>query len=293
MKNLDDKVLVAADGGGTGCRAAAGTFGNGIMARSAGGPGNVHSDFDEAILNLVTAIDAALQDAGLGDTPRDQITAHLGVAGAHSDVEMAAVERALPYGKCRVTGDRATSLRGALGDSDGYVVALGTGTIVARQNALEMTTIGGWGFDLSDHASGSWLGHRLLREVLLAEEGLIAHTPLTRKAIQDKGGLLAVVYFSMDAAPGDYAPLARDVVAAAAQDDPIALQLMRDGAEFLELGLRTLGHKAGDKLVLTGGLGPHYAPYLAQHLTDCLIPPKGTALEGAFALAQQAAKTTV
>ncbi len=290
MKTNADMIIVAADGGGTGCRACAGTLARGMLAQSTGGPGNVHSDFDGAIANLTGAVAEALQAAGLSDVPLDTITAHMGVAGAHSTVEMDKVAQVLPYGRSRVTGDRATSVRGVLGEADGFVVALGTGTIVARQRDLEMTTVGGWGFDLSDHASGSWLGRRLLEEVLLAEDGLRDQTPLTRHALEKKGGLVPIVLFSADASPGDYAPLARDVVEHAAQGDALGLSLMQEGAAYLVNALETLAFSPGDTLCLAGGVGPHYATYLPEEFTRNLQSPKGTALDGAFALATQAAR---
>ena len=55
MKITDQTVIVAADGGGTGCRVAAGTLGGGILAQASGGPANpkvqleqnnYHDDYD-------------------------------------------------------------------------------------------------------------------------------------------------------------------------------------------------------------------------------------------------------
>ena len=289
MNRETDSIIVAADGGGTGSRACAGTLSRGILSNASGGPGNVHSDFDGAIGNLTAAVTQALQDAGFGDVPNAQITAHFGVAGAHSAVEKEAVRAALPYGTSTVSGDRETSVRGVLGDADGYVVALGTGTIIARQTALAMRTIGGWGFDLSDQASGAWLGHRIMQETVHCEDGLRAHTDLSAQVLASKGGLIGMIEFSTDAAPGDFAPLARDVVAAASAGDPLGIELMQQGAAYVDRGLRTLGFMAGDVLSLAGGLGPHYAPYLSDDLTQNLVAPKGSALEGAFAMATQAA----
>ena len=290
MTRDETVVIVAADGGGTGCRAAAGTLAKGILAEARGGPGNVHSDFAGAVANLTGAVQEALAEAGLADTPPARITAHFGVAGAHSGAEMAEVARALPYGRVAVTGDRATSVRGVLGEADGFVIALGTGTIVARQRALEMRTVSGWGFDLSDQASGAWLGHRLLCEAVLAEDGLRAHTDLSRKALADKGGLVPAIHFSTGARPGAFAPLARDVITAAQAGDALALELMTEGAAFLVRALEVLEFAEGDVLSLAGGVGPHYAPYLPEHMTANLMAPKGTSLDGAFAMACAAAR---
>lgn len=290
MNTKLDPIIVAADGGGTGCRACAGTLSRGILAQAAGGPGNVHSDFTGAVTNLTNAVRDALRQAGLGHVQDNDVTCHFGVAGAHTPVEMAAVQAALPYGRSTVTGDRETNVRGVLGDADGYVVALGTGTIIARQAELEMRTVGGWGFDLSDQASGAWLGHRLLREITLCEDGLRPHTDLSKRVLAAQGGLVAMIEFSTGATPGHFAPLAREVVKAAQAGDPLGLELMQQGAHYVDQGLRHLGFAEGDALALAGGLGPHYAPYLAKDLTRNIIAPKGSALDGAFAMAAQAAK---
>lgn len=289
MTHSTDPIIVAADGGGTGSRACAGTLSRGILAEASGGPGNVHSDFDGALTNLTGAITEALSRAGLQPT-QDQITAHLGVAGAHTEVEMERVRAALPYGRAHVTGDRATSVRGVLGEADGYVVALGTGTIIARQHALEMRTIGGWGFDLSDQASGAWLGKRLMEEIVLREDRLSVHTDLSLKVLDEQGGLLGLINFSADARPGDYAPFARQVVEAAVNGDPLGQKLIQEGTEYIMRGLVALGFKPGDVLSLAGGLGPHYAFCFPNDFKKSLRPPLGSALEGAFAMAVQAAK---
>lgn len=290
MDTSSPQVIVAADGGGTGCRAVAGTMTRGVLGQAKGGPGNVNSDFTAAVTNLTDTIDRSLSAAGLAHTPPDQITAHLGVAGAHSQVEISALAAALPYGRIAVSGDRATSVRGALGATDGFVVALGTGTIIARQENLQMRTVGGWGFNVSDQASGAWLGRRLLEHVVLAEDGLRAHTDLSRITIEAKGGLLGIVHFSSVSAPAEYAHLARDVVEAAQQDDSLGIELMAEGAAYLETALNTLGFEQGNVLTLAGGLGPHYATYLASSFTRNFQDAQGSALDGAFAMALQLAK---
>ncbi|MCX7561009.1 ATPase [Sulfitobacter sp. F26204] len=284
------QVIVAADGGGSGCRAAAGTVSRGIIAQAIGGSGNIHSDFRSALANLTDTIDRALLNAGLQNTSPAQITAHLGVAGAHSTVEISALLAALPYGRVTVSGDRDTSVRGALGDADGFLVALGTGTIVARQENLQMRTVGGWGFHLSDQASGAWLGRRLLEEVVLAEDGLRAHTELSRRTLKAKGGLVGIVEFSSLASPADYAQYARLVIEAVELGDTLALGLIAQGAAYLEKALNALGFETGDWLTLAGGVGPHYAKHLPNYFKFNLQPPQGSALDGAFAMALQLAK---
>ncbi|MFT6675150.1 MAG: glucosamine kinase [Sulfitobacter sp.] len=284
-----DSILIAVDGGGTGCRAAVGTPTQGILAEAAGGPGNVNTGSDRAIANIKGAIHEALEKAGISDAPKGSMIAHIGVAGANFQDEKAQVAAQFDFGKTQVTSDRDTAVVGALKDADGFVVALGTGTIVARQKAGLLKTVSGWGFQLSDQASGAWLGQKILINVLMANDGMIPQTDLIRDILRDMGGVTDIVKFSIKAQPGDFAQLARRVVAAATAGDALALGLMQDGAAFIQTALAALDFQDGDRLCLGGGVGPHYAPYLAPELTRNLTPPEGNALQGAFNLARRAA----
>lgn len=293
MSAAQHKVVVAVDGGGTGCRAAVGTVDAGILAKAVGSSANVATGHDAALQNMTDAVAEALARAGLSDTPLEQITAHVGVAGANSQSAVDRVAAALPYGQCTATADRETTVIGALGESDGYVLALGTGPIIACQQRGKIAHVAGWGFKLSDQAAGAWLGRRLLEEVLLAHDGMRAPSDLSRAMLQTHGGLHGVIAFGADAVPGTYAKLALDIVPAAESGDAIAVGLMREGAQFLERGLDALGFVEGNTLSLTGGLGPKYAGWLAARYTRAVVPPRGTALQGAFALACKAVRVTV
>jgi glucosamine kinase len=289
MPELDQTVLIALDGGGTGCRAAVGTVDAGIISEARGGPSNVSTNFEGSVTNITEAINQALQTAELSGTGLSKTVAHIGVAGANTESEMRAVEAALPYGRCRVTGDRATTVAGVLGADNGYVLALGTGTIIARQQSQEMTTVGGWGFQLSDQASGAWLGRTLLTRILLAEDGLIDHSPLSRDVCARYGDGNALVIFSNSAKPGDYAKFAPEIIDAADNGDTVARSILDEGRQYVESGLDALGFNPGDALCLSGGVGPRYAKYLTAPYLQNLREPKGNALHGAFSLAHRVA----
>ena len=285
----DETLLIAVDGGGSGCRVAVGTPATGIIAQAQGGPANVATDFNGAVRNILSSLSDALSQAGLGAAPVGDAQAHLGLAGVNSPSDGLKVSEALPFGRCTVTGDRATAVAGALGTQDGYVVALGTGTIVAGQHGGVVRTVGGWGFMLSDEASGAWLGRELLRYVLLAEDGLEPHCALSQATLRKFTERDAIVDFSIHARPNQYASYAPDVLDAAQTGDPLALDLINRGVAYLTRALAALGFEPGDTLCLAGGVGPHYATYLPAPLTSDLQPPRGSALDGAFTLALKAA----
>lgn len=283
-------LILGVDGGGTGCRAAVSAPGQRILGYAEGGPGNVESDFDGAITTIKTCINNALTQAGLETASPDRIVAHIGVAGTNDGPLVEKTAAAFTFCKTTVTGDRTTTVRGVLGDKDGHVVALGTGTIIARQKAGQMRAVGGWGFHLSDRASGAWLGRRLLEETVLAEDGLITHTACTKTVLDEIGHAPDIFMWSSSAKPKDYAMFAPQVMRSADAHDPVAKAIVAEGAEYIQKALDSLGYATGGPLSFTGGIGPLYIPHLNPSLTTNIVMPEGNALDGAVALARETAQ---
>ena len=287
MIDSSQTLLIGVDGGGTGCRVAIGTLADGILARADGGRANVASDPDLAIKNVVAAVAAAAAMCGIPSERLKSATAHLGLAGVMTPQDAQKVAAALPYNEVTVTDDRPTALNGALGGQDGFLLSVGTGTIAAACTSGNYRSVGGWGFHLSDQASGSWMGQECLRHVLLCHDGLAGHTELTRTLLAKfENDPNKIVAFSMTAKPGDYGTFAPDIVQAAGAKDPIGLTIMHAGSDHLKRCLDVLGFKVGDALCLTGGVGPFYADYLPADVTAGLLARKGNALDGAFDFAR-------
>lgn len=275
-------LLIGVDGGGTSCRAGLRVGPDGPRHDVQLGPANVSTDFEAAL----TTINAALAElALLSDLPPSRIAgahAHLGLAGVMNDTIAAQVAAALPFPAATVTDDRPTTIAGALGEADGAVAAIGTGSFIGRQVAGRIHGVGGWGFHIGDQASGAWLMRRCLVQVMLAVDGFTPHTDLSRAILRNHGGDPGqIVQFSLTSQPSDYARFARDVVAAGDAGDPLGVRLMQEGAAYIRAALTVTGWQTDEPLCLTGGLGPAYARWLNIDT----IPPKGTALDGALALA--------
>ncbi|SDK07228.1 BadF/BadG/BcrA/BcrD ATPase family protein [Aliiruegeria lutimaris] len=273
-------LLIGVDGGGTSCRAALQAGGRRFEAQH--GPANVSTDFEGAIATIRSALEAVAAQAGLSAEALSQGYAHIGLAGVQSPAMADKVAACLPLANVAVTEDRPTSIAGALGDADGAVAAIGTGSFIGCQKAGKITGLGGWGFHLGDQASGAWLMHRAYEELMLALDGLAEMTPFATMLLDTHGGDAGdVVRFSLQARPADYALNARKLVKAAEAEDPLAARLMTEGASYIRRGLDRLGWQPGEPLCLTGGLGPSYARWLGlSH-----VPPRGTALDGALTLA--------
>lgn len=277
--------VVAVDGGGTKCRVAICGADGRPLAQATGGAANVSSDFAGALAEITATIDRARREAGLSEAALGACPAWLGLAGAIDAAMCERVARALPFARCRVTDDRPTAMAGALGARPGCIVAAGTGSFLGRQADGASRFVGGWGLQLSDQASGAWLGRGLLRAVIDWQDGMRGAAPLLERTLADFGSVRAVVEFSLVATPADYARLAPGIVAAAKDRDPAAEALMREGADWIGAGLRRLGWRQGEAICPTGGVGPHYAAYLPADLATAIAAPQGSELDGAIRLA--------
>ena len=71
----------------------------------------------------------------------------------------------LPFKNSLVYSDGVIALQGALGDDDGTVVILGTGSVFVTRTADVVRFAGGWGFKVSDLGGGARLGRHLLEEI--------------------------------------------------------------------------------------------------------------------------------
>ncbi|HQU67594.1 MAG TPA: BadF/BadG/BcrA/BcrD ATPase family protein [Albidovulum sp.] len=284
------KHILAIDGGGTSCRGRLFVAG-GAVVEAVEGPANVFSDFEAAVGRILRLIGALFDKAGTG-APADTV-AHLGLAGVIDAAGAEAVAARLPFARSVVTSDQPTMIVGALGGRDGAVAAIGTGSFVGVQSGAQVRVLGGWGLAIGDQASGAWLGRELLKHVILVGDGIEAASPLATGMLDRLGGVPGVTRFSLSARPADYGRFAPEVVAAAEADDPLAARLMAEGAEYIVAALRTLGWSAGERLCLSGGLGPTYARWLPDAITTGLVAPDGTALDGAAILARRLAEDAI
>ena len=286
MSDSMHDLLIGVDGGGTGCRAAIGTSADGILAQASGGRANYASDPELTVQNVLATIWSAARKAGVSSDTLPRATAHVGLAGAMTAQDRARVASAMPFEVTTVSDDRPTAIAGALGEQDGFLLSIGTGTFAAASKAGNIRYVGGWGFQVGDQASGAWLGRLSLERVLLCHDGLYAHTHLTQHLFaRFDNDPDAIVAFSKTAKPGDFGTFAPDIVAGAQDGDAWGQSALAAGADYLARTLTTLGFQPGDALCLSGGLGPHYAAHLPPDFLKGRIDARGNALDGAFQLA--------
>ena len=291
MSGNSSNFLCAIDGGGTGCRVAIADIDGNVLAHASGGPANYFTDAASAVENIQIAVGQAIASIKSPKPSLSLIMVHVGLAGVMTKADAAELKSKLGFPNCEVSDDRLTSVVGALDEQDGAVISVGTGTFVGVRRKENIRYFGGWGYNVGDQASGARLGREALEHTLMAWDQSDIQSDLTRTILARFNGVPAeIVGFARDAKPGDFAKFAPFVLEAAISGDAVGIMIMERGAAYLNQILDTADTREDDIICLIGGVGPHFEPFLAPHYRRRLQEPKGTALDGALALAKRRQK---
>ncbi len=283
---MTSQNLIAVDGGGTRCRIV--LIHKGQRHQLNVGSANVYSDFDGALRTIRNGLQSVAHLVGLSFDQIAHYPVHLGLAGV-LDVEIGQrVSQSLAFTNATVTDDRITTLAGALGHSDGCVAGIGTGSFFARQCGQKSKLIGGYGLQLGDDASGAWLGVKLLQYCLLVLDGFYPRSPLSDRVWDEfSNAPKRMISFAKVATASQFGAFSPRIFAAAQGGDKTGLALVQMGAKSITSACTALGRTQDEPLVLMGGVGPHYTPFLPSEISAQCIDPKGSALDGAIYLATQ------
>ena len=277
-------IYLGIDGGGSTCRARLRDQSGRMLGAGKSGPANLRLGAAQVKEQILACTQEALAQAGLADYPLKQLHAGLGLAGAvlDEDLDSSAQIQSL-FASCQLSNDAHIACLGAHLGKDGAIVIVGTGSCAQVISPQASRTYGGWGFDISDQASGAWLGHLAVRETILALDDLqprsiLSETIGTHFAQQASETLR----WSQSAKPADYAEFAPAVFSAAEQGDTQAMKLVQSGCEQLTLLIRAVEQHNTGRISLLGGLADVYQHYLPAKVTALLSPAQGDALDGAL-----------
>ena len=228
-------VAVGIDAGASKTRAFAVDRDGSVVGRGAGGGANLLSSPDPAgsigaalaeSLGSATPVAIVLSCAG-GDRPQDRERGRAILA-----------QLVGPSTRVDVTGDAIAALYAGNPAGCGVVLISGTGSIsFGRNEEGEERRAGGWGHLIGDEGSAVWIGLEGLRAAAHHTDGRGAGTAITGHVIRELGvdtfmATLPLLYGKPHPAPAVLAG-ARAVARAAAENDAIAVSIVRRGAHAL------------------------------------------------------------
>lgn len=238
----------------------------------------------ESILSLLTST-----------TAFDRIG--VGAAGAwlapDAARELAARLNAETGARVAVASDVVTAHAGALDGGPGVLLIAGTGAAALGIDAEGARLIDGWGPELGDFGSGSWLGREALRAVLRADDGLAPRTALAEVLAEPVGGASDIQGWLAQTGPlpRRLAALAPFVLDAAEAGDPVAADIVAEGVRLLTASAVAASASTSD-VVVHGGLTDHswFRDILGSSLRAAgrhVVSATGDALDGALLLARR------
>ncbi|MEV6962537.1 BadF/BadG/BcrA/BcrD ATPase family protein [Streptomyces sp. NPDC051207] len=294
--------FLAVDSGGSGLRVVVGVPGRGPLARRESREpvrtGTRGIDPGHLLEQLVPVARALAGEAGVARLD----TAVIGAAGLATLGDALRAElpgvlaRELGVRALALAADAVTAYVGALGPRPGAVVAAGTGLIAVGTDLAAWRRADGWGHLLGDCGGGAWIGRAGLEAALRAHDGREGGSACLRARAEERfgppAGLPGALYPRADrvAVLASFAP----DVAACADDDPVAADILRAAARHMADSASAVCPPADEaRIALTGGLLNMGAPLLdplAEELAERLphavrVPAEGDPLHGSVRIA--------
>lgn len=281
-------LVIGVDGGGTGCRARVEDGEGRVLGTGVGGPAAVRLGSERSMVAVLQACNAALAAARLPPASLGAMDAAIGLAGlSRKGAAEKLTALAHPFRSVRFVDDAVIACIGAHGGADGGIVIIGTGSAGIARVEGRVVRVGGYGFPISDEASGADLGLQALRLALRAHDGRSPATDFTREMMSRFGDDPFEAVAWMDRATAtDYATFAPLVMRCANAGDPVAGKILRQAAGEIGALVMRLVEAGAPRIALLGGLAPHVQPWLAADVQRILFPARGDALDGALQLAR-------
>ena len=247
------KYLIGIDGGGTKTDCAIADLGGQIIHQSAGKPSNfLVIGVEEAVENLFALIEENLFALEGDFSEVKQIV--IGVAGAGREEDAMILEKGfldyadqegIHFKGVKVLSDAHIALEGAFPNSAGCILIAGTGSILfGKDESGNIHRVGGFGRLIGDEGSGYSIGRKALNAVSKVtdgrgEETLISELLDAKMNSDASKNIINKVYKEKL----DVASIAKIVIEAAEESDPIAEDILDEEADELILHIRSLINK--------------------------------------------------
>lgn len=286
---MSASFFLGIDGGGTHCRARLVDAGGRLLGEGAGGPANARLGSRLVMDSVLTASREAARAAGLREADLARARAGFGLAGGAQKEDCARLlAEPHPFASVTIDTDAYASWLGAFGGEDGAILIMGTGSNGIAIVEGKQFQVSGWGGEISDEASGNWVGREAIRRALWAQDGRAPMTPLAAAVLKrfgDSGE--AIADFAKTARPTDFASLFPLVLEYAEERDPLGLGLIGEAAMDAARMIRRLLDVGAPSVCLIGSVAEKLTPWLPPPIRARLSEPRGDALDGAILMARR------
>jgi N-acetylglucosamine kinase-like BadF-type ATPase len=306
------KYLIGIDGGGTKTDCAIADLSGKIINEISGKPSNfLVIGVEEAVENLFALIEENLFALEGDFADVKQIV--IGVAGAGREEDAKLLEKSfkdyadqerIHFKGVKVLSDAHIALEGAFPNSAGCILIAGTGSILfGKDEKGTIHRVGGFGRLIGDEGSGYSIGRKALNAVSKASDGRGEETLISELLdAKMKSGSSASIITKVYNEKLDVASVAKIVIQAAEEGDPIAEDILDEEADELVLHIRSLIdklHTNNLNVAFSGSLIDNknfYSDLLKNKIKSTLpnvkvVKPANPPVSGAILFAKKLAST--
>ncbi|MCP4320873.1 MAG: N-acetylglucosamine kinase [Alteromonadales bacterium] len=278
---------VGIDGGGTSCRARICNASGETLSDAKTGSANILLGVDVAMNSIIDAITLAAKEAGLSELQFKEMHVGLALAGAEQkSAWLEFMKLPHPFASLTLNTDAYGACLGAHNGSDGAIMIAGTGSCGILIKDGEQHIVGGREFPISDQGGGAVTGLRLIQHVLLAYDGIKESSELVEHVLDHfHNDLDSIVDWSKSARPCDYGQFSPAIFKYAKQGDRVAIDLLKQCANDIDLFLLALNKRGATQIALMGSIGERIVEWLEPTVRPWLVQPKGDAMDGALMMA--------
>lgn len=286
---MTTKYFVGIDGGGTNCRARIRDCRGVLIGEGKSTSANILLGVEKAMAAVIDAISIAALNGQLSNSDFGSMHVGLALAGAEQKTawyDFMSLNH--PFASVTLNTDAYGACIGAHNGENGAIMIAGTGSCGIYLKDKQQHVVGGREFPISDQGSGAVMGLRLIQKTLLAEDGIVPETSLTKHVMAHfKNDVDSIVDWSKTALPRDYGQFSPDIFRLAEEGDSLAIELLKQTAADIEMYLIALNNKGASRICLMGGIAERIKLWLSPPVQNWIVDPYADALEGAIMFANK------
>ncbi|MDD4062574.1 MAG: BadF/BadG/BcrA/BcrD ATPase family protein [Candidatus Pacebacteria bacterium] len=261
-----NSIIVGVDGGGTKTEALVSDLSLNILGQGLSGPSNPRNvDMLTAVENISSSVSAALKSVSgipkyiVIGLPAIKEEYSSGTANFKKELFKRGVFKKVSRNNVHIVSDQEIAFCSGTDERDGILAIAGTGAVVRGWKSKKDIKVSGWGY-FSDEGSAFWVGIRAYQAITRAFDGRGKKTEITRNAkkvfkFKNAIELNRIVYSDFkNVIPA----LSIAVDSSAKIGDSVAMEILKDGAKELALGVNLITDKFKFKkefpVVIVGGM---------------------------------------